>query len=201
MTIRVSPSAENVPGVSGQSGKYLTNDGKSLSWNTAGAGNAVLIASGTLSGASVTVSGLSSYTNLYVGLYQARSSSNGRMFTRINSNTTSANYPGWWWYWYSSGGTGNSGAIQDTQAGIPFDYADSHQGGNTNQIQWLQLTDCKNPGFTTWSSTQYYHGPNYFTRVIENGGGAFIVSETVSTLTFINDGGSWQGGTYRIYGS
>jgi len=190
----------------GTNDQVLTADSSTatgLKWATpaSGAGNAVLIATGTLSGASVTVSGLSSYTNIYIGLYQARSSSSGRIFTRINNNSTSANYPGWWWYWYSSGGTGNSGAIQDTQPGIPLDYANSHQGGNTNSIQWLQLTNCKNPGYTTWSSTQYYHGPNYLTRVIENGGGSYVVNEAVSSLVFINDGGNWQGGSYNIYGS
>lgn len=187
----------------GTTGQVLTVNGGVPAWVSpaGGAGNLVQIATGTLSGASVTVSGLSSYTNLYVGLYQARAASSGRIFTRINNNSTSANYPGWWWYWYSSGGTGSSGAIQDSQPGIPLDYADSHSGGNTNNIQWLDLTDCKNPGFTAWSSTSYYHGANYATRVIENGGGVYKVSEAVSSLVFVNDGGNWTGGTYFVFGA
>jgi hypothetical protein len=68
-----------------------------LKWAAAagGAGNMVQIATGTLSGASVVISGLSSYTDILVFMYGAtNNTANGQIYMRLNATSTNHNTRG-----------------------------------------------------------------------------------------------------------
>jgi hypothetical protein len=173
-----------------------------LKWATpasGGAGNIVQIATGSCSGASVTISGLSSYTDLYLMVSDVlNNTASGRMYFRINGNTgsnyvqTSTTFPQTGNYnWY--------GNYTDTQGWLAGSFAIDRT--TSGSAQYLSLSNCKNAGFTNYQvSSGYYTSPGA-TNNVENTDGIYKVAETVSSISFYNVGGTFTAGTYTLWGA
>lgn len=161
---------------------------------SSGAGNMVQIATGTLSGASVTISSLSNYTELFLALQgTTNDTANGTPYVRINGNSgTNYNYYGWRYTTVFARIASSTEAFYLTSDGV-----DRTSSSNAFTIY---LSNCKNAGFTRGEITAGFArggggiGSNYFN-------GVYVVSETVSSIVFANDGGNWSGGTYTLWGA
>ena len=160
-----------------------------------GAGNLVEIATGTLSGASLTISSLSSYTELlFLVTGCTNSTADGNVYFRINNNS-GANY--------SVFGGDNTGTVFEAR----------RQTGNTQQrflnnsinrtsvqqAYGARLFNCKNAGFTSYD-TNAAGELNSTSIGFSNYKGVYTVAEAVSSFVFANTGGNWAGGTYYLYG-
>ena len=162
-----------------------------------GAGNMVQIATGTLSGASLTLSGLSSYTELLFIAYQTTNASDGQPYLRINNNSTANTYQQIGHTQNPSGGDiwriNNSDLVYLHNS----NYGNAQSNNNSNMYS-VRFFNCKNPGFTTYDiTTNVYAGNTYFNI----SKGVYKVSETVSSLVFANWGGNWTAGTYVLWGA
>lgn len=193
-----SGTYDNLP--IGTTGQVLTADTTvspyKVKWAAAagGAGNMVQIATGTLSGASVTISSLSSYDNLFLTLTgYTNSTANGYPSVRINNNSGATNYNHFNVYYDAT-----SFQPYDNKLDAIYLTTDPIERTNTAQIAAATLTNCKSTGFTNWDSNcRAYTGANkaHFIK------GVYTVSEAVSSLVIFNSGGNWAGGTYTLWGA
>jgi hypothetical protein len=164
-----------------------------------GAGNIVSIASGSCSGASVSLTSLSSYTELYLMISAVtNSTADGRMYFRINGDTGS-NYVQTTMTMPASGTHNEYGNYVDTQAWI----AGTNNVENTDvqNAFYISLQNCKNAGFTNYQvQSAYFDSPSARAQR-EVTGGIFKVAATVSSIEFYNVGGNFSAGTYELWGA
>jgi hypothetical protein len=185
----------------GSNDQVLTADSSTatgLKWAApaGGAGNMVLIASGSLSGASVTISSLSTYTELYLQVQDAtNNTANGYPYVRINSNS-GTNYEDIGYRW---DGAASFSRWQGAD-NIFYLAADSiNRTSSTNQFT-IFLSNCKNAGFTRSATISAYTRGGSGIGIF-NARGVYSVAEAVSSITFGNNGGTWSAGTYRLWGA
>jgi hypothetical protein len=164
---------------------------------TTGAGNMVQIATGTLSGANVTISSLSAYSELFLVIYSCtNATSDGEPYFRINNDNTATAYQ--WSGTVVVGGTPqiNNNTGTDLQL---LNTVNNVLRTSATQSYAVRFFNCKNAGYTTYdvvasAQTTASHNSN----VIQ---GVFKVSATVSSLVIANYGGNWSAGTYTLWGA
>jgi hypothetical protein len=187
----------------GTNGQVLTaasGETTGLSWATpaAGAGNMTQIATGTMSGASVVISGLTSYTDILVIMSGVtNSTADGEAFLRVNATSSNHN---------SYGFRGQSSEPTPFRI-LLTNQSDFSLTGNTvsrnnaTNVYAIKLTNCKNAGFTDIDSlVQFFNSSNEVSSPAHIKG-IFTASEAVSSITLRNSGGSWAGGTYTVWGA
>jgi hypothetical protein len=166
-------------------------------WVTpAGALTVASIASGTLSGASLSVTSLSAYDDIWFFAKNITGSASLSIGFRINSNATSPNYKTWQ-------------AYEINTTGYPINYVHNtssfrvndgtKSSGGLNNYMW-HLTNCKATGLTTVDFLYVYQkqDSNYVTQW---GGGVYDVAEAVSSIQLVSTSGdSFTAGDYNVYG-
>lgn len=185
----------------GSTGNVLTVNGGVPTWAppAGGAGNIVQIATGTLSGASVSITGLSSYTDLYLMVSDVlNNTASGRMYFRINGNTGS-NYVQTTTTLPQTGNYTYYGNYTDTQAWLAGTNANDRT--TVSNAFYVALHNCKNAGFTNYESHSGYFTSPGATNQVEITGGVYKVSESVSSISFYNVGGTFSAGTYTLWGA
>ena len=180
----------------GSNDQVLTADSAAstgMKWAAAPAGSRTItqIATGTLSGSSVSITGLSSYDDIFVIVYSAQSTAAYNQFT-INSTSTGG--------LYSPGGAGWTASETKPIYGTGYNTIESYyQVRNDSENAFmLRLTNCKNAGFTNWSYTAGYNNSSAVgaAQVMD---GIFLSSAAVSSVQ-IKTGSSFTAGTYFVYG-
>lgn len=164
-----------------------------------GAGNMAQIASGTLSGTSVSLTGLSTYTELLlqVNSINVSGSTNVKYTYGINNNTGSN---------YSQGGTaqivGSTNTwYYDTMSSFFGTYQTMAFRSNSNNICFIKFTNCKNAGFTDIDMISHYNNSNP-TPVYEFSKGVYTVAEAVSSIQIKNDSSAtFSQGSYILWGA
>jgi len=186
----------------GANGTILTADSAEatgLKWAAAsgGAGNMTQIATGTLSGASVQITGLTSYTDILVLVYGTTNNSTDDAFViRLNSDTSGNKHNTFGARWTTAW---NNGGIFLAQADIQI-AAEAVLRTSSSNVFAFKLTNCKNAGFTDIDIMSEYLRPGstagaYFAK------GIFTKSEAISTIDMKNPGGTWSAGTYTVWGA
>jgi hypothetical protein len=181
----------------GTAGQVLTVAAGIPSWATPAAPSGKtmsLIASGTASGASLTISSLSAYDTITVLIFEMNQSAAGQLRCRINNNSTSN-------YW-ASPIVQNQSTTQlhfiNAADGI-YSY-DNLKSGATNGNIAFTFTNCQAAGFTSFDAQSTYI-TNASVNQLYRYNGVFEVNAAVSSLVF-SGGGNWAGTTnYRVYGA
>ena len=162
-------------------------------WQTLG-GGMTLLSTTTLSGASTTVSGIDqTYVALQVymlGAYSATAS--GYLRCYINGDSTAGNYD-------SSYQRYRGGSTQ-TQDDIFSFSGFSMLNSATNEV----MVSVNLPNYAGAQSKPWFSLGSGITETSVDGGwfggGIWNSTTAISSLQFINSGGSWSGGTVLIYG-
>lgn len=191
MTIRVSPSAENVPGVSGQSGKYLTTDGKSLSWGTPSSG-LTLLSTTTLSGSTLTISNINqSYVNLYGIINSVKISGGGTLAVNGNGSTSITSYQ------QMQNSTTLAG-FSNTSWTINANVNINSVSANENCFVFLIENYSSTSTYKPCSSRAAFYSSNTSTDYRWTTG----IIATTSAITSLNivAGNTYTGGTISLYG-
>ena len=182
----------------GSTGQVLTVSGGVPTWAapSGGASNLVQIATGTLSGASVTISSLSSYSELLLFIYDSyNATANGTTQVRINNNSTS-NYEQ---LGYTQSGTSASTRRKLlTQTAIEAAGTQTQDRADAQDLFAIRFFNTKNAGYTSFDVVSSID--NAITPKISYLSGVYKVSEAVSSLVIYQTGGNWSGGTYTLYG-
>jgi len=185
----------SLPSQTGNSGKYLTTDGTTASWGTVSAGGMTSIASGSLSGSSVTITSIAgTYKNLILSIDNPYHSNQPALLLRFNGDSGASNYR-----WVSIN-TGNT-SVNTSSAGSSISLLPNNIGGNS----------------TSYASA-YVEIPNYaLTNVrkaittIGNYGdgsvplssfatGGWVSASAITSITILVSSDSFTGGTYTLYG-
>ena len=152
------------------------------------------IASGTLSGASVTLSSLSTYDYLHLRIDGVTHTGTSIDYCKINNNGTAGNYLGTGFV--QTGSTTGGWTYSDN--GIYFNYeAALPTSAPANSFE-LVLENCKATGFTTWRMTSRYKNSSS-ANVLEQKEGVYIVAEAVSSLVLLG-GSNYSAGNYKLWG-
>jgi hypothetical protein len=186
-------------GTNGQVLQADSAEATGLKWATPSGSTLVVaeIATGTLSGASVTISSLSTYDQLFIQLRNVDMSSVTGMGIRVNNNSGASNYS---WNGFSvtpANSGGNTQAVDDTKF-MPF-YQGNLPSSAQDNCSGFSLTNCKAAGFTNASWTSGYKNSNSV-FIAEAAQGIYKVAEAVSSLVFVANSGTFDGGTYTIWG-
>ncbi len=183
----------------GTTGQVLTVSGGVPAWASGGAPDLVQIATGSMSGTSVSITGLSTYNDIYIQVYNAGCSSDYSYRMRINSNTGNN---------YDMTAIGiNRAAANDTATNaisndyIQWQFISFSIANNSNMNNFVRLSNCKSAGFTQFSGI--WGAPKEGTSSISTASvsGIYKVSEAVSSIQLITSTGSWNAGTYVVWGA
>jgi len=190
-------SAANTParlGI-GSSGQVLTVSGGIPSWGTAASGGMTQLASGSLTGSSVTISSISgTYKDLKLVLRAPRPSTDTSFNLRFNADTGANRH---------ASQTGSNSSVDNqsfnaTFCGLsrPGDSAtsnalitvDIYDYADTTHWKMAQSTAITNNGTTTSN----YNFENTYLFFNQN--------TAISSLVIFPDSGTWSAGTYILYG-
>jgi len=176
----------------GTTGQILTVAGGVPSWATAAAvGGFTSLASGTLSGAAVTISSISSsYINLYLFIIGPKSAtSGGGLFVRLNNVTTAASCK---WSWLNT--DGNAVNASSSVAFI-FNNLEVLTTTNSSQAQ-MEIRNYSATGakkhVSMYTSPESSYG--IFGAGVQN-----TITDAISRIDIFSDN-DFNGGTYVLYG-
>jgi hypothetical protein len=181
----------------GSTGQVLTVAGGVPSWATAGGGTLTVseIASGSLSGAGLTLSSLSSYDSIYVRLYNAYPATASQLKVTINNNTSGN-------YWHAGVDVDIIGAAVtniSAQSATSI-YGSQNVKAVANNNSWeFDFSNCKNAGFTNYEYDSFYL-TNGDSRSFETRRGVFVNAAAVSSIEIKFDGVNFGGGSYVVWG-
>jgi hypothetical protein len=187
--------------VGGTNGHVLTVDSgeaSGIKWAAAaaGAGNMTQIATGTLSGASVVFSSLSTYTDILLFVYgTTHNTADSSLFMQLNATATNHNGRGWR---LTNNVNGYYGSMASDYLNLTIGGSTRRTDGTNNYL--IKLTNCKNAGFTDvdWSATYRNTNLDYTLGVAK---GLYDRSEAISSITLLASGGTWAGGDYYVWGA
>jgi hypothetical protein len=153
------------------------------------------IASGTLSGASVTLSSLSSYNYLQLYLANVSHTATSVDYIKVNASTTANLFNGGGFA--QTGSTTSVYAQSDTYLYYTYEAAQSISTPSSGFT--ITLTNCKNAGFTSYRVTSGYKNSSG-TKTLEQHEGMFTSAAAISSLELIG-GSNFNGGTYTLWGA
>ena len=166
-----------------------------MKWVAPSAGGGMTsLATGSLSGASTSISGISgSYKSLKLVLVGWYASSVDATMS-FNSDTSSN---------YQQQMVKSADNSVSTVGGSATKMYLHNQGGstsNTTAVAVLDVDDYSNASFgKIWNLNNYYVASNNSTKVMEMQSG-FFASNTAITSIQVTTPGTWSGGTYILYG-
>ena len=179
----------------GTNGQVLTSNGTTATWAAAGGALTISqIATGSLSGSSVTISSLSSYDDLYLTVYGVTLSANNKVWLRIN-NSSSAFYT----LQGNAGTAAEAKRVNKVNDSEFSPYYGLRNVGGENALTY-RLTNCKNAGFTNVAAVFGYDNDTAV-GAFESWQGIFTSAVAVSSLVILPQSGTFSGGTYILWGA
>lgn len=169
-----------------------------LKWATAGGASALSqIATGNMSGTSVSLTGLSNYDYLVLNVsgWTCSDGTTSNLLLRINNNTGN-NYN---FVTGSIAGGTIYRSFSTATAQFTIEATDTNNT-NANRNYFFYFRNCKGAGKTdvNWTFTANVSG----SASLGNGGGVYLVDEAVSSIQIINgEVNTFNAGTYTIWGN
>jgi hypothetical protein len=173
----------------GTDGQFLTADSTQadgVAWTTPAGAGMVQLATGSLTGATVTISSISgAYKKLYLDLRNARSSVNmGLRFNGDSSTNYTVNY-------YD-----NSTSVSNFVNGTQMNWDGTGNSGTT-RLMVIEIPFYTNT--TTWKIASMYGGRAGNTPA--NLTGVWVNTSAITSIDMVSAGGAnFGGGTYTLYG-
>jgi hypothetical protein len=168
-----------------------------LKWAAPAGGSMTSLATGSLTGATVTISTIDqTYKNLHLVLSGAFAASSGQSITmRFNGDTSSV---------YRQLQLRSTNSTQSVSTNTAWTFDDGATGNDPNAAGQLYVLDIYNYADTNtrclYDASIYYKGStpaDILLKVL----GVFLVTDNIDQITLgLNGGGNFGGGTYTLYG-
>jgi hypothetical protein len=199
----LSATAASTPAVLavGTNDQVLTADSTTstgLKWAAPAAGGMTVIASGTLSGTSTSLTSIpSTYINLVLFVNNPTvSSGTGSLGIRINSSST-AQYGRW--FFQSNGSNGGSGSSQ-TQWLLSDGSVTNIPTSNDYVSASITFPNYADTTSQKSISYQIQDRPTSFSSLAGTGGTFVSNTSAISSIQILSNGAAFAGGTYTLYG-
>jgi len=174
----------------GTNGQYLTTNGTTNSWGTIAAGGMTSLASGSLSGASVSISSIAqTYNSLLLVVNNYYVSVAARCYVRPNGATSG----------YTTAIGLNNGTYQvAATGGVGLDMGGDTNVATTagNSSYYLQIF--------SYTGTNYKPMAGAVTNTLAGSSGIYSyynpATAAITSITLLPISGAWSGGTYTLYG-
>jgi hypothetical protein len=180
----------------GTNGQILTADSTAatgLKWATATSGGMTLLSTTTLSGATTTISSIDqTYINLFLEIQNVNPSVDNMMEIKPN-NTANLCYGVGLYNFGGTIGTESAG----TNGNIPVAYYDASNTNNQYSMYINNYTSTTSYKSIEWYGS-YMHGAG--TQVGDIQAGGLLTNSAITSLVFITTGGTFNGGTIKLYG-
>ena len=182
----------------GSSSQVLTVAGGVPTWATPTAGGMTTLGTGTLSGASVTISSIpGTYVNLQLDVYNMTASTNSAFLVTVNG--LSSDYAQSLYY-HANTSSGNSG----TGSGSQWDFTPASTFDATSDANHLQMTiynyAATNRVALASSTINYLYGDGT-TKFSATGSHAnTAINAAITSVTVAAQSGTFSGGTYILRG-
>ena len=191
----------------GTTGQVLTVSGGVPTWATAAGGGSsftLLNTGGTaLTGSqTITVSSISNIDEILVFIYRASSAASTAVMTlRLNTDTGNNYQYGFQRIWSDSAYSAGilEGISNDANSSIPVGRTGGDAAGNISGV--FRISGCNSTGpkvFTMGTGSDLAGSNN---GLAYNGGGVYVGTSTISSVSLITTGGNFDAGTIYIYGS
>lgn len=188
MTVQIYPSVE-IPSQTENSGKYLTTNGSNTSWGTVITDSMTVLATGTLSASSVTISKIpQTYRRLILTLNDA-------------TVTSGASYP---LVYINDERTSDYRAVPSGT-----NYSSIRVSGNTNSITTSNtngfFVSCSFENYTSTTSykTGAFQGVSNSAGLTLSGGWekySTVRTTAITSIVIETSSSTYSGGTYTLYG-
>lgn len=181
-------------GTNGQVLAANSSTATGLEWQTISGGGMTSLATGSLSGASVTLSGISSsYLNLRLVIRNYKPATDGTFLKLRLNGVSTATY-----YYVDQNSVGNSGFV-DTAIGFGAAGADNT---TANGLHIIDIYDYTNT--STWKIVEGISVTNNATTATnfnyERSTGLHNQTAAISSITLLNNSGNFTSGDYILYG-
>jgi len=176
----------------GTTGQVLSVSGGVPSWATPTSSNLTLsqVATGTLSGTSTVISGLTQ-DFIQIQVSGISISADTLVRVRLNSNDTSN-------YSYVMNGAAQYNYVASPIDVILLNTADStHKASNTSNSFVLTLTNAKATGFTTFQCLGQYTNASSVATFAQSSG-IFAVAAQITSVQFYLSTGTYSAGAYKV---
>jgi hypothetical protein len=187
----------------GSTGQILTVAGGVPTWAAAPSStlNIAQVATATMSGTTVTISGL---TQDYIQVVFAPvnwATSNGQLRIRLNGSSSAV--------YAQAAGSFNTQATPATTTTFGTTNSEIRMQGNTNggpndtiSVYVLTLTNCKAAGFTNFAWTAGFTGSGGFSTFVSGSGIFKTAAQITSIEATVSSGTAFQGASsYTVYGA
>jgi hypothetical protein len=193
--VATDSTAYVIPSMSGNSGKYLTNDGSTPSWVTApSSGGMTLLSSGSLTGSSISIDSISgSYQDLKLIIRNFRPATDGAALNGRINNDTSNIY-------------GNRTAVAESDNSFSNTSWNnlSYNQDNGSSTSLIRLTFIDYANTTTLKVAELYSVTNNETTPTNiNYTTGIAIARTTSAISSIQlfpSSGNFTSGNYYLYG-
>lgn len=198
----IAASAADTPArlAVGTNGQVLTADSTAatgLAWATASSGSMTSIASGSLSGSTLTLSGISgSYKDLKLVVRDVYASSASRLNMRFN-NDTGSNYMSTGTQVQTTGGSTSLIGLKDT---IVYISNTSMAASDNNNVAVIDITDYASSTSGKVGTCQMSFTSDSTGFVITNQAFGYIPTSAITRIDLFTNAGTFSGGTYILYG-
>jgi hypothetical protein len=183
----------------GTAGQVLAvNTGETApEWVTPAAGGFTQLATGSLTGASITISSISqSYKNLFLVIQDFRATSNSNLFLRLNNDST-GNYGRVFMRFVGNSTFEGAGVAGVTEAQILMnEQRASVTPKSSISVRIDNYTTISNKNIVYQASGQ--GTPNY--PGVEFGNNYYIAAAAITRIDLIPSAGDFESGTFTLYG-
>ena len=175
---------------------YFTSAGVSVFEATGVTAGMTVISSGSLTGASVAVTGIAGYKNLQLQLANFYPATAGQsVLIRLNNNSTASTYQKLWFR------SNDGGIINNSDGSWPLDNAVTGSSATSSNTSLnFNIYNVADTSSHKVADMNFYYTSTTPANILIFGACRFISTVAVTQVNIVTSSGNFGGGTYILYG-
>ena len=177
-------------------GEVLTAASLNANLSFAASGGMTVISSGSLTGASVAITGIAGYKNLQLQLANFFPATSGQsVIIRLNNDSTASQYQKLW------NRSSNATVLTNSDTGWILDDGVTNQGNtSTTTACVFNVYNVADTTAHKMADLNFYYTSTTPAAIIVYGNGRYKSTTAVTQVNILTTSGNFGGGTYILYG-